>query len=828
MKKLIILILVCFATPGLAQLRISGQVRDALSGEALPFVSVYIKNTTIGTTTDLEGKYQIKLSKLPDSLTVSFVGYITQSKALKKGLSTQSLDFSLATASKSLSEVLITPGENPAFRIMRQVIDHKKANDKRRLRAYQYEAYTKMQFSLDNLTQKSKSPGLRNAITSLVDTQSFVLAEDGSKVLPFFISEALSDFYFNRDPKKTKEIIKASKITGIGVQDGNLIAQVIGNSYQDYNFYQNWVSVLQKNFISPIADGWKGSYEYELLDSLYVGKTWCYQIQVRPKRSQDLAFSGQIWIADGSFALRKADLHISKSANINFVESVHLVQEEQPTPAGPWLPVKTSLVMKIAKLSPSRPGVLARIHLSSRNIGVNQEQPAAFFDQPIELIGKANSKSGEFWSQNRHDSLSASDKQVVALIDSIRSSPRVQRLTNLSTVLATGYKRLGKISVGPYPYFYANNNVEGHRLQLGFKTNNRFSDKWEFTGFGAYGTGDGRAKFGGSARYIISRKRWSEAIVSHKEDLQRVGFMSEKLAASPFFVGFSRIGDLRRPVFTRETSVALQRELLRGVTQKVSLSSRAFVPLYNFSFLAPNEAGELVPAKDFSTTELSFFTRFANNEVNVVNDNERISLGNGQWPVLTMKYTLGLNQALGATVAYQRLDAGLKQTFGMGRLGKAMYRLEAGKIFSPVPYPLLEVHLGNESPFYYEQTFNLMRSFEFVSDTYASLHYQQNFEGLLFNSLPLIRKLKWRLLSTSNILYGNLGARNLALIPTGEQTPDADNLFHTLNKKPYAEVGYGIENIFRVLRVDAIHRLTYLDNPGVKKFALKFSLQFKL
>jgi hypothetical protein len=293
-------------------------------------------------------------------------------------------------------------------------------------------------------------------------------------------------------------------------------------------------------------------------------------------------------------------------------------------------------------------------------------------------------------------------------------------------------------------------------------------------------------------------------------------------------VGFSRIGDLKRPIFTRETSAYLQRELLRSLTERITLSHRSFNPQYDFLYLAINKEGQQVATKDFSTTELSFFTRYANNEVNVVNDNERISLGNGQWPVLTMKYTLGLNNALGATVAYQRMDLGLKQTFGMGRLGNALYRLEAGKIFSPVPYPLLEVHLGNESPFYYEQTFNLMRTFEFVSDTYAALHYQQYFEGLLLNSLPLIRKLKWRLLTTSNLLYGSLSQQNRALIPAPEGVNHAVNEFKTLDKKPYAEVGYGIENIFRVLRIDAFHRLTYLDDPAVKKFGLKFSVQFKL
>jgi hypothetical protein len=141
---------------------------------------------------------------------------------------------------------------------------------------------------------------------------------------------------------------------------------------------------------------------------------------------------------------------------------------------------------------------------------------------------------------------------------------------------------------------------------------------------------------------------------------------------------------------------------------------------------------------------------------------------------------------------------------------------------------LLEVHLGNESPFYYQQAFNLMRNFEFVSDSYASLHYQQYFEGLLLNSLPLIRKLKWRLLTTSNLLYGHLSPQNRALIPAQDGTGSSDNAFRTLEKRPYAEVGYGIENIFRILRVDAFHRLTYLDDPAVKKFGLKFSLQFKL
>ncbi|MDX5423381.1 MAG: DUF5686 and carboxypeptidase regulatory-like domain-containing protein [Hymenobacteraceae bacterium] len=829
MKRYIYFLVILFSITAVqAQTRISGKVTDAETGEALPFVSVYVKNTSIGTSTDLNGAYTLRLPTPQDSLTVSYVGYLTQSLPIQKGAAVQTLDFQLGTASHKLQEVVIRPGENPAWPIMRKVIANKDHHDKRKLTAYQYEAYTRMKFDVDNLGQKKRKLGLNAAISSMVDTSLMLAGEDGKKVLPFYISESLSDFYYHRSPKRTKEIIKASKVTGIGIQDGSLVAQVIGSSYQDYNFYQNWVSVLQKDFISPIADGWKGYYAYELMDSLLVGDDWCYEIEVRQKRPQDLAFNGRIWITGDTYALRKIDVTVSKSANINFVEHIHLQQELAPTETGAWLPAKTEVTMKIARLSESRPGVLARIATSTKNVVVNQPRENAFFDQPIELAGRANRETENFWEAHRHDTLSVADARVYATIDSIKASPRVARFSEAVTLLATGYKKVGILSLGPYPYLYAYNNIEGHRFQAGFKTNIDFSDKWELRGYAAYGTEDQRLKYNASARYIMSRKHWQEVGVSRTEDLQQVGLMSEKLASSPFFMGFSRFGELRRPILTRETKAYLQRDVFRGMTQRITFSNRSYQPQFDFGYNNPESGSGQEVSSGFTTSEVTYSLRLAKNEVYVQNDNERISLGNGSWPVLHLNYTLGLKGVLGATVDYQRADLGLSQEFLMGRLGNAAYRLEAGRVFSAVPYPLLEVHLGNETPFYYDQTFQLMNFFEFASDSYASLHYEQYFEGLLLNRLPLIKKLKWRTLASTNILYGSLSDKNLALLSATGANGSPQETFRTLGTTPYLEVGYGIENIFRVLRVDAFHRLTYLEHPGVRKFGLKFSLQFKL
>ncbi|CAN5910498.1 DUF5686 and carboxypeptidase-like regulatory domain-containing protein [soil metagenome] len=826
-KFFLFLLLLLPALVSEAQVRITGKVTDAKTGEGLPFVSVYVKNTTLGTSTDLDGSFTLRLATAPDSLTVSYVGFVMQTKAVKRGVPAQVINFSLQPTSLKLQELVVRPSENPAFRIMRQVMAHKTANDKRRLTAYQYEGYTRMQFFVDNVEGKKKKLGLRSVINSLVDSSKYLTDEEGQRVLPVFMSESLSDFYYNREPRRVKEIIRNTSVTGVGIQDGNLMAQLLGSSFQDYNFYQNWVSVMRKDFISPIAEGWKGSYHFELEDSLFVGDTWCYQLKVEQKRAQDLAFNGRIWIADGSFALRKIDVTVSKSANINFVEGIHLVQESQPTAVGAWLPAKTAVTMRISPMSENRPRVIARIYTSGRNPVVNVPQPASFFDQPLEVVQKANTSSREYWDLHRPDSLSVADKQVYETINAIVASPRVARFSKTLTFLGTGYKKAGMLNVGPWPYTYAFNNIEGHRLEGGFKTNIDFSDKWELSGWTAYGTLDQRVKYGATARYIISRRRWSEAGISRREDLQQVGLMSDRLGASPYLMAFSRLGELRRPIFTKETNAYYQSEVLRGVTQRLTLRNRMFSPEYTFGYYTQQGRGQEV-AKDFTATELSYAVRIAKNEVFVQNDNERISLGNESRPALTFKYTLGLNDVLGANLDYHRLDLGLSQQFLMGRLGKTLYRVEAGKIFNPVPYPLLEAHLGNQTPFYFDAAFNLMNYFEFASDTYASLHYEQYFEGLLLNRLPLIKKLKWRVLASSNVLYGNLSPANLRLIsPTGtDGNPQAS--FKGLGPAPYVEVGYGIENIFRFLRVDAFHRLTYLDDPAVKKFGLRFSVQLKL
>ena len=343
--------------------RITGKVTDANSGDPVPFANVIFKGTTNGATTDFDGNYSISTFSPTDSVIVTYVGYQPKAKAVKRG-ATQVINFQLAEEVISLQEIVIVAGENPAWEILRKVIKNKKDNDKRKLSAYEYDTYTKIEIDVDNLSEKFRQRKIVKKITQVLDSVERIAGEDGKPILPLFITESVSKVYYRDNPSlKTEEILK-TKINGIGVEDGSTVTQVIGSSFQEYNFYQNWLNIVSKEFVSPIADGWRIYYEYDLTDSVYIGDELCYRLDYFPKSPQDLAFTGTMWITKNGYALKQIDANIGKQANLNFIEKIRLQQELERTDLGPWLPVKNRVLIDVSELGKENAGMLAKFYTS--------------------------------------------------------------------------------------------------------------------------------------------------------------------------------------------------------------------------------------------------------------------------------------------------------------------------------------------------------------------------------------------------------------------------------------------------------------------------------
>ncbi|MFZ6002246.1 MAG: DUF5686 family protein, partial [Bacteroidota bacterium] len=255
----LIITFLLFAPAGLVLAQetiVQGKVTDAASGDPIPFVNVVFKGTTVGGTTDFDGKFLIKTSKPVDSVVATYIGYRPRTKAIKPGVS-QTITFQLEEDVINLQEVVIKAGENPAFEVLRNVVRNKNKNDKRKFTAYEYDTYTKIEIDVDNISDKLREKKFMKKITQVLDSVDRIAGEDGKPILPLFITESVSKLYYRDDPSLKTERVLNTKIHGVGIEDGTTVMQVVGSSFQEYNFYQNWLNILTKEFVSPIADGWR-------------------------------------------------------------------------------------------------------------------------------------------------------------------------------------------------------------------------------------------------------------------------------------------------------------------------------------------------------------------------------------------------------------------------------------------------------------------------------------------------------------------------------------------------------------------------------------------
>ena len=809
---------------------IRGKVIDADNGDPVPFANVYFKNSTTGATTDFQGYYELTTSAPGDTLVASYIGYITQEVLLVLSSEPIIINYQLREDIVNLQEVVFFAGENPAFPIMRNVIKNKSRNDKRNLDAYEYETYTKIEIDIDNLSENFKSNNkIMRQISQVLDSIEVIAGENGKPVLPIFISEAISKFYYKKNPRFRYENIIKTKMSGIGITDGTLTSQVIGSTFQEYNFYQNWLNIVEKEFISPIADGWKANYEYDLVDSLYLGDFYCYRLDVFPKREHDLAFRGTIWIDKETYALKQVDLSIDRKANLNWIEKLKIQQELEPTTAGAWMPVKTRVLVDIGEVTKDMAGLLTKFYVSVKDIKVNVPHEDSFYRLPLVMEEDVRMFDGDYWSQHRHDSLSSTEINVFQMIDTLKTIPTVKTAMDIAKFVASGYYKIGKLDLGPWVVGYTANDVEGFRPGFGMRTNINFSRKWIFKGTVGYGFKDEAWKYTIAAEYLINRRPWTKIGVETRKEIDQVFILTNDISNNSLFYAYTRFGELTKPFLSYTNRIYFKSQIGTGLTQKIFLKNGYFEPLYDFTYY--KNPGSVDPSlqSNMNITEVGFETRYARDELFVINDNDRISLGPVRSPSITFRYTIGIKNALNSDFDYHKLELNIVKNQKMGVFGTARFQLSGGYIFGQIPYPLLKNYIGNESPFYISFAYSLMNFSEFTSDQYVAFRYNHNFQGRILNRIPLMNKLKWRLVANANILWGDLRQENLDIIPPKDIFGARVYPFKWLESNvPYVELGYGVENIFKVGRVDFFHRLTYRDDPRVNDFGIKISFQFVL
>lgn len=800
---------------------ITGTVHDYNTDEGIPFAQVGFSRSSTGTVTEMDGAFRLGFDNAPnDSITISALGYKTFSRPILVNAKEQSFDIQLLRTENMLREVIIRPGEDPAITLVKNIIKHKPDNNPDKFDNYTYELYNKLELDLVRMTKEQfqKIPMMKPFafIFNNMDTLS-----EEKPFLPLYLTETLSDYYFQRSPKKTKEFIKGSQTKGINNES---VTQFLGGMYQSINVYNNFIPIFDKQFVSPVNNNAIFYYRYKIIDTQYAYGYRLLQVQFAPKRDAENCFIGDFWVADSVFALQRISMNISKNANINLVNRVSLYQEFAPVQDSLWSNVKDKFIadFTVPYGGKKMPGFIGRKTTSYKGIKVNDSSVSQMVNDPklkqdVIIAEDARAKDAGYWNNSRHDSLNKNEKAIYATIDTLNAMPIFTRTKNVILFLTKGTQDVGPLELGPYWYLYNSNPIEGQRFRLSMGTNPKLFKDVYLNGYLAYGTKDERFKYKMAGLWLINRHPRHRIYASYTSDLDRsISYYSEAATDNVLSSMVRKRYLPYKVAFVKDLRLEHYKEYFNGFSHEVSLLHKEFDPYSPLPSLGIFTNDKGLPSATVTNTEVGIRIRFAYKERFLEGDYYRFSLGS-KYPIVSLRLALGLKGIWNSGYDYQKLTLNISDIVKVPHFGTITYNLFAGKHFGTLPYPLLEIHPGNDFYYYSPFAFSMMNRFEFISDQYAGLMFEHNIGGGLFNYIPLLKRAKLRQFWTAKTAIGSLTKANQAL----NMNKGFD--FKTLASNPYLEIGTGIDNIFQLFRIDFVWRVTpgaLPNEPAEKHFGI--------
>ncbi len=822
--KFIVILCVLFSSESFSQtFLIKGTVIDQDSKVPMEFASVFLVGTTTGVNTNRDGSFKIETSLLSDSIGVSIVGYNT----LKIKLNVASLNnilLEIKQTSKELSLATIVGDADPGATFMKKVIAHKPYNNPDKFKSYSYKSYNRSELDLNNLQRDKLSDSNLKAL--MLDTYHRLDKGDTIKnKLPVYFSEVLTDNFHSVSPAIENENVIAKK--SLGLETDKLLRHLEKFDIK-LNVYDNWLPIFDKTFASPLADAGLNYYKYYIDDSTLVNGHWQYKIQFVPKHSHEDTFTGMMWINDSTFSVNRIEMHMSKNANLNFVDNIKIYEDFTLYPNGNgdelvYMPKK--YVSEVAFESGlellglpvnSNPEAL---HLSCINtivydsVKINSNNPSEVLSHLKKNISESSTKhTDDFWKQHRLDSLSIHEKAIYSMVDTLKENKRFAATTKIIAFGGSGYWDFAnKWRIGPYSSFLSFNHIEGLRIRCGVWSLPAINEKWNFNGYLAYGTRDQKFKGGAGIKYLRSTYPWSKTSIYAQSDYDVIINYDDELDRDNLISSFLRKNIPSTRTYIGEVILQQEEQLNRNWINTTNFTYKEFNPVFNFQYhpLDPNtdQPVENAFAHKLPIAEFNTSFRYAHKERTTILNYDLLKLAT-DYPVFTVNYTYGF-EFISSQFSYHKIGLSLSQSIKLPPKSRLYYHISTGKVFGTAPYLLLYVPRGNEFYVSSKYSFNTMTPYEFVADRYVSLQTRLTLGGLLLDEIPLLQRLKWRERFTFNSFWGDMTTTNLKY---NEQS----NVLTTGNN-PFAEAGIGIENIFHVLSIEYIRRLNHLQNNYAQK-----------
>lgn len=826
---------------------IQGVVTDSLTNDPIPYLSVFYEGKGVGSITDNDGHYKVETRKGWNKLTFSAVGYVTKVVNIIPGV-TKNLNVRMRPDDIMLDEVVVKPKRekysrknNPAVELMKKVIAHKNNNKLSENDYYQYNKYQKITMSLNDVTPEMLEKGMYKKMPFLKD--QIELCEETNKfILPISVDETASQKIYRKHPKSEKTIIKGMSSTGVNelFATGDMLSTVLKDVFTDVNIYDNDIRLLQYPFISPISSSDAISfYKFYIMDTTFVDKDKCFHLTFVPNNSQDFGFTGHLYVlADSSYTVKKCTMNLPKKSGVNFVDNMDIIQEFEQLPNGEWV-LKTDDMIVEMTLMKIMQGFQIRRTTRYSDYAFD-ELPQQLFKRKGAEIKEADAmmRGDDFWNQYRPVPLTQTESSMDMLVKRLEQMPGFKYVIFVLKAFIENFVETGtkdnpsKVDIGPVNTMISNNYIDGLRLRMSAQTTANLNPHLFFKGYYAYGFKDHRSKYMGEVEYSFNKKEYlprefpkNSITFSYQYDVMSPTDKFLKTDKDNVFVSF-KTSTVDQMSYVRNIALKYENETQFGLKTTVEVKHSTDEPTGGLAYITNDDQKTLVP--EIQTMEASLAFRYAPGETFVNTKQRRIPVSFDA-PVFTLSHTTGFKGVLGGEYNFNLTEVGLYKRFWFSSWGKIDMFVKGGAQWNKVPFPLLIMPAANLSYILQRETFNLINNMEFMNDRYASLDVSWDLNGKIFNRIPLLKKLKWREAIGFKMLYGHLTDKNnpmkhpgdseLFLFPTRDGRPTS---FVMDPKTPYMECSVGIHNIFKILHIDYVRRLNYLDHPDANKWGVRF------
>ncbi len=885
---------------GYGQITLKGVVIDAKTKEPLPYLN-YSVESGIGGTTDDSGRFEFLVNAKTDSVIFSYIGY--KDEVLKKRFfKKDSIIVRMHLESFMLEEFMVKakrnkiPKDTVAIRLFRNVVKHKDENRPKSFDSYQFEEYQKTIASLYNISAKITQKKIFKPFRFILENQDSTA--DGARFIPLILKESITDHYFNKDPKKNKSVVKASKISGI---EQLRFSELLDIAFDEIDVYDKQAMVNEKAFVLPFADGALALYNYYLIDSVKIADTikpidtsrfiynkktnyfkkavydtsitkqiivdtsqlataksdslqtdsiqytyiikidssyvtdsfittdtivvrdsiWYYNLAFVPKAKGDLVFNGKATIQDSTFAITKIELGIDRRSNINFINDFSLKQRFSNTGKG-WFKTEESRSTNIAIMK-SKKAKSVRIarYLHRDNLIVNEPIADSILRQENTIFLKNyRRKTDSFWVASRHDTLSVPESKVYFLIDSLKRTRFYKAMSGVGSFFASGYYKTKTLEYGNLYQMVTWNDLEGVRLRANLRNNWRIGKWVNWSIYGAYGIKDKRFKYGASLSVNLPDKKDKKhsIAISFRDDYQRFTLNSNGLSYDFIYMSAFRRKAIADLVYLKDAKLTYTREWFPSFTTKLEFNYKIYQTI-------PGKI-EFIKTDAFNVKDTIKKFNIFSPSINIVytpgakflQGGDRVRFLKGKLPRFNFTYSFS-NKKLGSHFNFHKMELIVDERLP-SPIGHTIFKLIGTKLFGSAPYPLLHIHAGNQSFMYNEERFTNMLETEFIADQQLTLMIEHHFDGFFFNKIPGWRKLGLREVFTTKMAVSSLDPKKVSFSDLPANMKGINGF--------YAEVGFAIENILKVVRFDFSWRLTQLNEPNIKKFrwAVSFSPSF--